>query len=166
MIVCTKESSIMLAKTDFKKDMIAVVSLATLMSNIVVDPTTFPTPHSIYIISDKDIGGNFKAKANQEKFTNALKEKHPASRILFICRGLKSPFGNTVPEGINAILIQPSPSELYDKINSIVEDLIEERSAYVKPQEIKEYTPEVEVTEPEPEVVPETVEEPVEVPEP
>lgn len=164
MIIGTKDAVTILHHSSFKQSQISSTSFNAIMKNILVDPTTFEPVASIYLITDRDLGTGLRSEKNKQKFLHQVASKHKDSKILFICRGEKNPFGDTVPEGINAILVKPSTEQLENKINSLVSELIDEH--IIGEQKFDKELPPVNIPEQEPEVEEEEIYEEVKEPEP
>lgn len=118
MIQCTTSASPMLRKV-FNKDEISTSAIPAMAKQICIDPETTSQKIDAYILTAEDL--KFPKVANV--FYDALRSKHPKSKIIIIQTKKKSTLpvdeNGGIP-GVDVILIMPKPNQIQEVISEII----------------------------------------------
>lgn len=114
MIVCTNKADTMLKKCMGKND-VAIIAVDRMLDQFKLDPTVMNPVRHAYIVTDDDI----KATRFKQKFEQNAVAKHPATRIIFICKGSKNPYPEGIP-GVDAVLTKPKPEDIKKRLSEII----------------------------------------------
>lgn len=114
MIVSTNRADTMLKKCVGKNE-VAIIAADKMFDQLKLDPTVMNPVRHVYVVTDDDIKGT-RVKT---KFEQCVSTKHPAAKVLFICKKSESAYPNGYP-GIDAILVKPKVEELTSKLSDII----------------------------------------------
>lgn len=117
MIVCTSALDT-IARQAFQKENVAISNMQVIMEQIALDPAISEAAKEAFLVSDADI-----TRKNKQQFLDAVASKHPENIVVFVARRGKPEIqeGN----GIDLVLVKPSPSQLAEAIFGKIESVTE-----------------------------------------
>lgn len=163
MIISTNKCDALL-KRALGKNQVSVIAMDKMIEQLSLDPTLTVPVRDAYVITNEDIS----ASRIKSKFEQAVANKHPAAKVIFINKGTKPIYENGLM-GVDAILQKPKPQELTKTIseiianNSISESVVDD--GIIPSSPIPEYHPQPATTYEQPVYEQPVYEQPVE-PEP
>lgn len=138
MIVCTRSLDAVAGKAFGKKN-VAISTVDKMIETFQLDPAVSGSTVEAFLIGDSDV----RNKKLKQKFLTAAVTKHPAVNVIYVVRGSKSDV--TEGNGINIVLIKPSPEELQSKVYAITENITNKEevvsSAETVPQGVEGFKP-------------------------
>ncbi len=142
MIVCTKSADTILHKAFSKKD-IVMASIQQVMEYVGIDPTISNPKRHAYIVTSDDV----RNPQLRQQFLNAVSEKHPKSKIVFIDKASKPTLSQEQQMLLDAVLTKPKPKDLAATISEImsgdtIESAVERVSGRKDDYSIPDFEPE------------------------
>ena len=114
MIISTKSADTVL-KRCLEKGQSSIIPANEMIEQFVVDPTMVTPIRDAYVITNEDIS----ASRLKIKFEQAVAQKHPAVKIIFINKSSKPIYPNGL-NGVDVILQKPKPNDAAQAISAIL----------------------------------------------